>query len=110
MNPLSRTSNKTIYELTNKEPLIVTLRKNQLRWVGHAMRLKNNEPAKVFALYEPANGDKVGRPKLSYKRQIADLILSKETPAEAIATTIENLAQNRNNWKKLVVDCLKTAG
>ena len=107
ISPLSHTSNKTIYELTNREPLIVTVRKNQLRWVGHAMRLKNDEPAKIFALYEPAHKGKVGRPKLSYKRQIADLVLSKETPTGLITTTIENLAQNRINWKKLVVDCVK---
>ena len=74
------------------------------------MRLKNDEPAKIFALYEPAHGGKVGRPKLSYKKKIADLVLSKETPTGLITTTIENLAQNRTNWKKLVVDCVKTAG
>ena len=74
------------------------------------MRLKNDEPAKIFALYEPAHGGKVGRPKLSYKRQIADLILSKETPTELIKTSIENIAQNRKIWIKLVVDCVKTAG
>ena len=78
INPQSKTTNKTVYELTNREPLINTVRKNQLRWVGHSMRLKNDEPAKIFALYEPAHGGKVGRPKLSYKRQIADLILSKK--------------------------------
>ena len=42
-----------IYKRVYQKPLVEIIRKRQLSWIGHALRKKDNEPAKIFALYEP---------------------------------------------------------
>jgi Reverse transcriptase (RNA-dependent DNA polymerase) len=66
-----------IYERVKRKPLINTVRKRQLGWLGHTMRLQNDEPTKVFAMYEPEiqhGKAKRGAKKLSYKTQITQML------------------------------------
>jgi hypothetical protein len=53
MKPVDRIRLDEIYKKVNQKPLIEILRQRQLVWVAHALRRKDNEPAKIFALYEP---------------------------------------------------------
>lgn len=75
--------NEAILRQVGKKLLIETVRKRQLGWLGHTMRLGNQtgqvkeaiEPAKTFALYVPAHGYyKQGPRQLSYRHQIAKLL------------------------------------
>ena len=83
------------------KPLSAILRERQLRYLGHALRLQEGEPAKTFALYDPAHGRrKQGRPKLAYTKYVASLIA--DDPAGCTRAEIEQLAQNRTNWRRIV--------
>ena len=45
--------NTTIYNLTETTPLVVRARIRQLKFIGHILRLPNDELAKEYALYVP---------------------------------------------------------
>jgi hypothetical protein len=98
-------TNESIYKAVDKSPLIQTIRKRQLGWVGHSLRRPSaDEPAKIFAIYEPppdlSKKTKQGRPKLTYRTQIAKLLTS--TPELLTNVEIEKMAMNEKEWKKRV--------
>ena len=43
-----------IYAQVNRRPLIYTINKRQLGWLGHTLRRDKDEPTTISALYEPA--------------------------------------------------------
>ena len=43
-----------IYAQVNRRPLIYTINKRQLGWLGHTLRRDKDEPTTILALYEPA--------------------------------------------------------
>ena len=53
---VDRIPNKTIYNLTETTPLIVRARTRQLKFIGHVLRLPNDELAKEYALIVPSHG------------------------------------------------------
>ena len=88
--------------------MVEKMRKRQLNWIGHALRRKDNEPAKIFALYEPEATHcrtKRGRKTTSYFSYICNLLF----PAKSEITLQElvNLARTRELWKKRVAECCK---
>jgi hypothetical protein len=92
---------EVIYEQTGMKPLSWILRERQLRYLGHVLRLDDSEPAKIFALYDPAHGHrKRGRPKLRFTEYVASLIT--DEPEGYTRETITQLAQNRNQWRRIV--------
>ena len=50
--------NATIYSLTESAPLIERVRLRQLRFLGHVLRLPENEPVRDFVMYVPTHGRK----------------------------------------------------
>jgi hypothetical protein len=102
---LDKVANAAVYERVGERPLIIAVQQRQLRWVGHALRREVAEPARIFALYEPApTHGRVprGRPPVSYKQYIASLLTSehKDLTVEAIVT----MAQDRREWGKRIAD------
>ena len=98
-----------IYKQVNQKPLVETMRKRQLSWIGHALRRKDDEPAKIFALYEPefAHGrTKRGRKTTSYYSYICSLLFPAKS--EVALSELVNLARARELWKKRVAECCKT--
>ena len=53
---IDRVSNATIYDLTQAAPLVENVRTRQLRFLGHVLRLPDDEPCKEYALYIPRHG------------------------------------------------------
>ena len=53
---VDRVPNTTIYNLTETTPLVVRARIRQLKFIGHILRLPNDELAKEYALYVPSHG------------------------------------------------------
>ena len=101
--------NKEIYKIVCQKPIVEKLWLKQLTWVGHALRRPDNEPAKVFALYEPEPSlgkNKRGRKTKSYFDYISELLLPKRS--NVTNAEIMNLASDRKNWKKHVAECCKT--
>ena len=48
---VDRVPNTTIYNLTGTTPVVVRARIRQLKFIGHILRLPNDELAKEYALY-----------------------------------------------------------
>ena len=94
-------SNEKVLEKVKKAPLIDTVRKRQLGWLGHTLRLEDQEPAKTFALYEPKHGSfKRGPRPLSYKHQIAKLL--SDSPDDLTIEAISEMARNKKKWSEIV--------
>ena len=49
-------SNNVIHPMTNTEPLVYYVRKRQLGFLGHILRLPEEEPARRYAVYVPPHG------------------------------------------------------
>ena len=81
---IDRVPNATIYNRTETAPLIERVRLRQLRFLGHVLRLPENEPVREFAMYVP------------------DSLLNDNQLLE--------MAQDCHRWRKLVVDCSAAEG
>ena len=67
--------NATIYSLTETAPLIERVRLRQLRFLGHVLRLPENEPVREFAMYVPTHGRrKPGRQRTLFTNYIHCLL------------------------------------
>ena len=53
-----RISSTIIHTMTNTKPLVHCVRKYQLGFLGHILRLPEEEPARRYALYIPSHGKK----------------------------------------------------
>ena len=101
-------ANEELYKRTNRHPVKATIRERQLRFVGHCLRMQSDEPTHIYALYTrkeratEIQTRRQGRPKRNYYDQIADYICDikglKPTPTEIVKA-----AQDRSNWRKIVV-------
>ena len=59
--------NSRIYDDTNTEPLVNRVRLRQLKFLGHILRMPEEEPCRLYALYTPSHGRrKPGRQRTSY--------------------------------------------
>lgn len=101
---MDRIPNETIYNLTNTIPLIARVRTRQLKFLGHILRLTDDEPVKEYALYVPPYGKrKPGRPHTLYLQYVQHLLGDIEGMLQP--NKIVSLAQDRSSWRKLVVAC-----
>ena len=101
--------NTTIYDMTKTEPLINCVRNRQLRFLGHILRLPDEEPARRYALYTPPHGRrKAGRPRTQYLTYIQRLMGDNDGMLQE--KQIATLAKDRSAWRKLVVACSAAEG
>ena len=101
--------NTTIYDMTKSEPLITRVKRRQLRFLGHILRLPDEEPAKKYATYAPTHGRRrPGRPSTSYLKYIQRLLGDNEGMFQE--RQIATLATDRRAWRKLVVACSAAEG
>ena len=91
-------SNETLYKNNQQEPIVQTIQRRQLRFIGHCLRRDKEEFTYQYALYTPQprhEKRKQGRPKLLYTEYIAKLINNEVQP------TIDELikmAVERTKW------------
>ena len=107
---LDHLPNSELYKRIDQRPLVETIRQRQLRWLGHALRRNETDPAKVFAMWEPEVGHskaKMGRHKLSWRQYVAGFL----APYRVGLTTkdIEGLVQDRKRLQKIVAVCSSAA-
>ena len=104
-----RIPNTIIHSRTNTQPLIHCVRKRQLRFLGHILRLPEEEPARRYALYIPTHGRRRrGRPRTSYLAYIQRVLGYDEGMIQA--DQIAKLAEDRCAWRNLVVACSAAEG
>jgi hypothetical protein len=53
---LDKISNNRIYEMVKQEPLVQTIQRRQLRFIGHCLRRNQTEFTNTYALYTPKPG------------------------------------------------------
>ena len=97
-------SNERVYAITNTVPLINSVRSRQLRFLGHILRMQEDEPCRRYALYTPLHGKRrPGRQRTSYLSYVQKLLgdFDNFLLPDAIAT----LASDRSTWRNFVVAC-----
>ena len=102
---LDKVTNAAVLEKVEQRPLTITVQQRQMRWLGHTLRRDPVEPARIFALYEPASTHgriPAGRPPEPYKEYVAKLFTSAHK--DLTVKQIVEKAQNRNEWAKSVAD------
>ena len=101
---IDRVTNAHIYSLTNTSPLIDRVRVRQLKFLGHILRLPDEELCKLYALYIPTHGKRRrGRQRTLFPRYIQHLF--GDTNDMLSQGQLTSMAQDRCNWRKLVVAC-----
>ncbi len=97
-------SNANIYAITNTEPLVNSVRSRQLRFLGHILRLHEEELRKRYAFYTPPHGKRrPGRQRTSYLSYIQKLLGDTDNWLNLDAITA--LAMDRSVWRSFVVAC-----
>jgi hypothetical protein len=97
-------TNEELYELTGRRPIREIIRERQLQFVGHCLRMPEDEPANIYAIYTSNVGKpkQRGKPKISYYDQIAHY-LCPDRKIKLSKDEIRKLAQTRGEWKSFIV-------
>ena len=95
--------NDDLYQRAGRRPISEEIRKRQLQFIGHCLRLPDTEqPAHIYALYESNMGkQKVGRLKPTYNDQISKYIMSRHI-GKLTAKDIMQKAKDKDEWKALI--------
>ena len=96
-------TNTELYNTVKQHPISFEIKKRQLSFVGHCLRMSEDEPARVFALYESRvkESNRQGRRPTSYLDQISNYILQDRRDKLSEAQ-ITNYARNKESWKHIV--------
>ena len=101
---IDRVPNAKIYDLTQTAPLVENVRTRQLKFLGHLLRMPDDEPCKECALYIPPHGKrKPRRQRTLFLRYIQHLL--GDTDNMIGLGKLSELAQDHCGWRKLVVAC-----
>ena len=99
-------SNERLKQIVKYEEWSDTVKKSQIRWYGHALRLPEDAPCKI-ALKEYQR--KTKRPRGGQKNTWIKQIHKELEKLNIDVTTVEELAKDRNEWRKLVGRCVQKA-
>ncbi|XP_073814500.1 uncharacterized protein [Musca autumnalis] len=89
-----RRMNIELYQLYNDINIVERIEIQRLRWLGHVIRMSDDEPAKKAYKYGPHGGSRrSGRPKLRWSEQVKRDITKLHIP------DWENTAANREDWR-----------
>ena len=101
---LDHTRNEDVLVIVNQMPLAIEAKQRQLEWLGRVLKRADDDPAKIFALYEPRHGQRgAGRPRTSFRQYIATQITS--DAKDMTAKNIVELAKREKEWEKRVAAC-----
>ena len=102
MNKLSSFHNgclKNLHERAKSTDMSTLLKKYHWQWIGHVLRKPMNDITKISLRWTREGIKKEGRQKTTWRRTVeADLKEMESTWAE-----IEKKAQDRGEWKSLVI-------
>lgn len=99
-------TNEELYRLTKQRPVSVTIRKRQLEFVGHCLRMEENEPPHIYAIYHSEVSDKNNKSQKARNQITLPAAKSSQTlthaEREAETKVIISIAKNRELWKHIV--------
>ena len=101
---IDKVPNATIYSLTETATLIERARIGQLRFLGHVLRLPEDEHVREFAMLVPTHGR---RKPVSQRTLFTNYIhcLLGDSGSLLNDNQLWEMAQDRHRWRKLLVDC-----
>jgi len=97
-------TNKELYAFTEQQETSKEIRRRQLKFIGHILRMPTNEPANTYALYksEIKTSNRKGRPRYSYLDQISTA-LTGDQKLKVDAKEITKLAMDKDGWNNRIV-------
>ena len=98
---LDKITNKIIRETTGQEDMENIIRKRRLRFMGHIVHMDEGRRAKLVMLWIAGRRRMRGRPR----KNCRDTIKSDLRCLEMSWDEAEELAMNREEWRKCVVRC-----
>ncbi len=110
-------TNQNLQKITKAEPWSITIKRRRLNWFGHMMRLPRETPVKQ-ALHEflKPTPVPVGRPIQTWLNILLQDIQSAniqlnifDNLPEDIIDFLETLTNNRNLWRRIVHDAMKSS-
>ena len=98
----ARMTNDTLYHITGQMPMREIVKQRQLQFIGHCLRMDNEENTNIYALYTSDVGtNKQGRPNKTYLYQISEYV-SGEKRVKLTAETISKIAKDKTEWYHVV--------
>lgn len=95
-------TNHELYKRTRQQPVRDMIRKRQLKFVGHCLRMDKNENANIYVLYKSEVGQNpVGRPKETYLDQISGQVTG-DKRFKLTADEIAIIALDKKEWNRVV--------
>jgi len=103
-------SNEELYRMTGQRPINQIIRERQLQFVGHCLRMPEDEPSKIYIMHQSKLNEikPVGKPRTTQYDQIASY-LSKDKMVKPTLDEMTKWAKNRSDWKLLVAAPKKPA-
>ena len=95
-------TNKQLYKEADARPVSSMIRDRQLQFTGHCLRMPNDEPANIYALYSSSSTSLRRRGKRNYIDQISAHLCS-DRQVSFTAADIAKYAKDKSRWKKFVV-------
>lgn len=93
-------TNDELYRITNQRPIREKIRERQLKFIGHCLRMHQDEPSSIYALYTSEVGtNRRGAPRLNYLQQTSRHVCQEKNLS---AREVAELAKDREKWKWIV--------
>ena len=94
--------NDELYKMCSQRPIRELVRERQLKFIGHCLRLNQEEPANIYALYKSEVGQNpVGRPKETYLDQISRYVTA-DKRSKLTVDEIAKKARDKSEWYLIV--------
>jgi hypothetical protein len=99
----SHTTNEQLCASARARPISSIIRERQLSFIGHCLRMPNDEPANIYALYQPkpSTSHKRGASRRNYIDQISGYLCS-DKQIKFTTEDIARYAKSRSDWRKCV--------
>ena len=94
-------TNDELYSRVKQRPIREIIQERQLKFIGHCLRMSEDEPARIFALYKSEIGKNQSGNRLTYIRQISNYI-TQDKNIKLSVEEIARFAKDKQSWKKIV--------
>ena len=90
-------TNQEINDILKGQNIIGFIKKQRLNWLGHVERMAEDNDVQKIKRWKPMSKRPIGRPKIRWEDDVLEDIKSRNVG------NWKNVAQNRDRWKKVVM-------
>ena len=91
-------TNQEINDILEGQNIIGFIKKQRLNWFGHVERMAEDNNVQKIKRWKPMSKRPIGRPKIRWEDDVLEDIKSRNV------RNWKNVAQNRDRWKKVIMD------